>query len=201
MNIGVKIKRLREGRGWSQTRLLQEARKYIPDNKVLARETMSRIENGHRPPDWWVLNALAQALGTTAGDLIDGAPGEELTAPGTAAADAGDVPPRPTSWTNRYRSGDLAGLVERLELLPRGLRDEIVARLAALLDVLLNAVENVGLSENERELLRYLREASPEKQEAIHRLVAAAGVEAGADDPATAVAQTSDQAADQPAAE
>jgi len=170
MKIGNRIKTLRERHGWSQAQLVNEARKYIPEGKVLARETMSRIENGHRPPDLWVLSAIAQALGISPGEIID-APEVEPSAP-------------------RLRTGepatDVAGLVERLELLPAGLRQDLTGRLSALLDVLLTAFESIGLSENERELLRYLREAAPEKREAIHRLIVAATAEAAAPDAAAA---------------
>jgi transcriptional regulator with XRE-family HTH domain len=158
MNIGHRIKQLRKSRGWTQTQLVSAARQYIPEGKVLARETMSRIENGHRPPDLWVVSAIAQAMGLTSGEIIDGAETEPLAL--------------------RLRVGEqpsgVAGLVERLELLPAEIRLELTAGLSALLDVLLTAFEGIGLSENERELLRYLREASPERREAIHRLIAAA---------------------------
>ncbi len=66
----------------------------------------------------------------------------------------------------------------------------------ALLDALLTAFEGVGLSENERELLRYLREASPEKREAIHRLIVAEMAEAAGPDAAGAGAQAASRSAD-----
>lgn len=172
MNIGHRIKQLRESRGWSQGQLVSEARRYIPEGKVLARETMSRIENGHRPPDLWVVAAIAQAMGLTSGEIIDGAEADLSV----LRAHAGEP------------STGVTGLVERLELLPAEIRLELTARLSALLDVLLGAFEGVGLSENERELLRYLREASPEKREAIHRLIAASMAETVEPDAALAEA-------------
>ncbi|OQA43186.1 MAG: Helix-turn-helix domain protein [Chloroflexi bacterium ADurb.Bin325] len=158
MQIGNRIKFMRESRGWSQVQLVNEARKYIPEGKVLARETMSRIENGHRPPDLWVLSAIAQALGLTPGEILDG-------------VEAGPPAPSP-------------------------LRQNLAAPLNALLDALLTAFEGVGLSENERELLRYLREASPEKREAIHRLIVAEMAEAAGPDAAGAGAQAASRSAD-----
>ncbi len=180
MQIGNRIKFMRESRGWSQVQLVNEARKYIPEGKVLARETMSRIENGHRPPDLWVLSAIAQALGLTPGEILDG-------------VEAGPPAPSPPA---SGPSADIGGLVERLELLPAALRQNLAAPLNALLDALLTAFEGVGLSENERELLRYLREASPEKREAIHRLIVAEMAEAAGPDAAGAGAQAASRSAD-----
>ncbi len=173
MNLGYRIKQLRQSRGWSQQQLVSEARRYIPEGKVLARETMSRIENGHRPPDLWVVSAIAQAMGLTPGEIIDAAGAEPYALRPGAGSQATGV----------------AGLLDRLELLPADLRADLTARLSALLDVLLTAFEEAGLSENERELLRYLREASPEKREAIHHLVAAARAETA--EPDAAVEETS----------
>ncbi len=106
MQIGNRIKFMRESRGWSQVQLVNEARKYIPEGKVLARETMSRIENGHRPPDLWVLSAIAQALGLTPGEILDGVEaGPPAPSPPTSAgwSSGWNCCPRPCARTSPRR--------------------------------------------------------------------------------------------------
>ena len=71
MAVGEKIRALRQDRGWTQGQLLVQARRYIPKGKKLARETMSRIENGQPRVDLWILEAIARALAVPVSDLLD----------------------------------------------------------------------------------------------------------------------------------
>lgn len=77
MDLGERIVSLRKRRGWSQGQLLVQARLFVPTGKKLARETLSRIENGHQPEELWILQALAAALETTVDTLTGGDEGEE----------------------------------------------------------------------------------------------------------------------------
>lgn len=68
--VGQRIRALREARGWSQGQLLIQARSYSPSGRVLARETISRIENEHRDPQIWALDAIAEALSVSTDYLL-----------------------------------------------------------------------------------------------------------------------------------
>lgn len=102
----------------------------------IARQTISRIENGHRMPDPWVQQALAQALGVTVGELLDEPP---------AFGQAWDVMAPPVSLAAR----DFA---VRVDGLPEALRGRLLAVLGELLDVF-SGDGLQAVSEPERELL------------------------------------------------
>jgi transcriptional regulator with XRE-family HTH domain len=60
--LGDRVRALREAKGWSQAQLLVEVRRFLPPERVLARQTLSRLENGHHQPGLDILKAVAAAL-------------------------------------------------------------------------------------------------------------------------------------------
>ena len=60
---GMKIKALREARGWTQETLATKAK--------VSRVTIGRIEIGHSRPSLELLERLAKILRVKVGDLID----------------------------------------------------------------------------------------------------------------------------------
>ena len=60
---GMKIKALREARGWTQKTLATKAK--------VSRVTIGRIEIGHSRPSLELLERLAKILRVKVGDLID----------------------------------------------------------------------------------------------------------------------------------
>jgi transcriptional regulator with XRE-family HTH domain len=80
--IGERMRGLRRLRGWTQPELAAQLRRLLGEDREIAQETLSRIENG-RTPQTWLLDALAQALDTTADYLLgyadDPAQPEELS--------------------------------------------------------------------------------------------------------------------------
>lgn len=64
MSIGAKIAAARRAQGLKQYAVAVDAR--------LSRESLSRIERGHRTPHRSNLAAIAQALGVSPEDLEDG---------------------------------------------------------------------------------------------------------------------------------
>ena len=67
--IGERMRGLRRLKGWTQPELAAQLRRILGDDREIAQETLSRIENG-RTPQTWLLDALAQALDTTADYLL-----------------------------------------------------------------------------------------------------------------------------------
>ena len=62
--VSVRVKELREGRGWTQTELAERA--------GITRVTLSRIENGHtKGIDFDTLDKLAKALDCHPATLIE----------------------------------------------------------------------------------------------------------------------------------
>ncbi|MBB1243390.1 helix-turn-helix transcriptional regulator [Streptomyces durbertensis] len=67
--IGANIRRLREARGWSQSRLAREVcRLARVDGEPVTRQEISRYETGRRTPREW-LPFVAEALGVSAEEL------------------------------------------------------------------------------------------------------------------------------------
>jgi transcriptional regulator with XRE-family HTH domain len=62
--LGSKIKRLREGKNWSQSDLTRAA--------ALTHGLVSRLEDGIGNPSLNTLAAIAKALGTTVSELTQG---------------------------------------------------------------------------------------------------------------------------------
>jgi transcriptional regulator with XRE-family HTH domain len=62
--LGVRIKRLREGKNWSQSDLTRAA--------GLTHGLVSRLEDGVGNPSLNTLAAIAKALGTTVSELTQG---------------------------------------------------------------------------------------------------------------------------------
>jgi transcriptional regulator with XRE-family HTH domain len=62
VSLGDRVRALREAKGWSQGQFLTEVRRYLPPDKVLVRQTLSRLENGHHRPGLETLRAVAAAL-------------------------------------------------------------------------------------------------------------------------------------------
>jgi transcriptional regulator with XRE-family HTH domain len=67
---GERIKSLRLARELTQEELVAIARRYVPDDKILVRESLSRIENHRSRADAWTLSAIAKALDTTTDYLM-----------------------------------------------------------------------------------------------------------------------------------
>lgn len=77
--IGNRIKTLRKRKGWTQDKLVEVARRYTPEGRVLNRESISSYENKHARPDSWVALTLAQALGVSVEYLMGEKPPVMLT--------------------------------------------------------------------------------------------------------------------------
>lgn len=69
MALGDRVRGLRIERGWTQDQLVRHARRFLGPGH-LARETLSKIENGHHDPGSALLEALAQALDTSIDYLV-----------------------------------------------------------------------------------------------------------------------------------
>jgi len=152
MEIGLRIRELREQRGWSQEQLAMQARRHIgadgaSKNARLAAETISRIENGHRKPDPWVQQALAAALGVSVGYLVAGE--SPVLAEGAPALPA-----------------EVADLAARLGALPDALRARLLPVFAGLV-ALFSADGLDGLSERERLLLTSYAQLPETDQETV----------------------------------
>ena len=68
--VGKEVRRLREAKGWGQTKLAAAA--------DMAVSGVSQIENGHRNPNSATLIKLARALGVEVADLFPKAPSSSL---------------------------------------------------------------------------------------------------------------------------
>ena len=120
MSIGERLRRLRLQRGWSQGQLAIQARRYTP-NAQLARETISRLENNRRPPDLWVLEACAAALGVGVDDLL------RAETPAAARALVAEAEP--------VYEAPLADLAARITALPTQTQERIIGLVSGVLDV------------------------------------------------------------------
>lgn len=124
MNAGRRLRQLRLGRGWSQEQLAIQARRFAP-GASLARETISRIENGHRPPDLWVLEACAKALGVGVDALL-----REDTPPTSGMLIAEDRP----SYTT-----DIDVIAAQLSRLPAARRAQAIDAISGVLGLAIEA--------------------------------------------------------------
>jgi transcriptional regulator with XRE-family HTH domain len=128
VNVGRQIRRLREERGWSQEQLAIQARRFAPTHG-LARETISRIENGHRPPDMWVVEACASALGVTP-DVLFSEDAPPAPVRSSAQLFINEAQPAYAPLTR-----EVAQLAARLNRLPAAPRAKIVAAFAAVVEL------------------------------------------------------------------
>lgn len=63
--IGARIKTLRQKHRWTQEKLVEVARLYVPPGKILNRPNVSAYEGGKARPDTWVIVAIAKAFGVS----------------------------------------------------------------------------------------------------------------------------------------
>ena len=91
----------------------------------MARETISRIENGHRPPDLWVLEACAKALGVGVDALL-----REDTPPTSGMLIAEDRP----SYTT-----DIDVIAAQLSRLPAARRAQAIDAISGVLGLAIEA--------------------------------------------------------------
>jgi transcriptional regulator with XRE-family HTH domain len=116
--IGERLRTLRLQLGLSQKDLVQAARAYVPGDKILVRESISRIENGRTQADTWTVAALAKALNVSAEYLLGNTDDPNI-------ADEPVYPvPKPDTWA----------IVRRINDLPAELRARTIAMIGQLLD-------------------------------------------------------------------
>ena len=168
MPLGDKVRALRVQRGWTQGQLLVQARRYIPAGKMFARETLSRIENGRNKPDFWIVEALANALGVEITDLVDETQGAALG----------------SDWP-----ADVVTIAERLGELPDETRARAVSAVSGLLDAI-EAEIYAGLSAKKRQIVDYFDDLDEADQEAVLQQVLDMLRRAGGDAPSGAQSAT-----------
>lgn len=172
--IGERVKALRKARHWTQGQLLIQVHRHLPDGK-LARETLSRIENGQSSVEMWIVVALAEALATSVDYLMGRS--DDATTPVASAI------PVPTA--------EIVPLVERLNHLPGAQRSKLAGAFMAIIDAA-GDEELLPRPERTRRWLRYLDNLTDEEyqlyrdgfQERAARASAAAKTTRAPDPPA-----------------
>lgn len=119
MAIGARVRGLRARLDLSQGDLVARVRRFAPDGKRFARETLSRIENDRTQPDTWIVDALAQALDTSTDYLLGLS--DDPSIPGVAGYPVPEL--------------DIAELVDRLNRLPEELRREVAGMIGGAVDL------------------------------------------------------------------
>lgn len=116
--LGERLRILRLQQGLSQKDLVQAAREYVPGDKVLVRESISRIENGRTQADTWTVAALARALNVATEYLLGRTDDPKVSTPPVYPV------PKPDTWD----------VVRRINDMPTELRAHTVALIDHLLD-------------------------------------------------------------------
>jgi transcriptional regulator with XRE-family HTH domain len=153
--MGARIRTLRKARKWTQGQLLIQARRHIPAGKKLARETLSRIENGQERVDLWVLEACAAALDVGVDDLLRGDPAHISDLVGNEAMPV--------------YTPDVAELAARLSDLPAARRAQAIDVMNGVLDL---GAEADGEDEGEssafiRQLATYVDDLNEDDQQFV----------------------------------
>lgn len=152
--MGARIRALRKAKNWTQGQLLIQARRHMPVGKKLARETLSRIENGQERVDLWILEACAAALNVDIGDLLRDDPVRlEILANNEVARPAPDV----------------AELAARLSALPAARRAQAIDVINGVLDFGAEADEEVEEEPSAfiRQLATYVADLNEDDQQFV----------------------------------
>jgi transcriptional regulator with XRE-family HTH domain len=136
MNVGDRVRTLREARGWSQGQLLLRAQRHLGAGETLSRVTLSRLENGHRRPRSGILAAIAAALGVTVDYLL-------------GSEDAGVETPGPNGVP--IPQPELVAVVRRLNSLPGAGRERAADFIDSFLDWYLEGQDGAEVDQSVEE--------------------------------------------------